>query len=197
MNRTMVLRLAAAVVGVLSLTIIITYAPLDSSVLTTAKLTELKLGIEVTGNLQAVTTSVIGPPNIPDTYRFKISMMAPEGEEVTKDTPILSFDITELRRKLETRSTAKQSAAKEMEKKEIELLRQSQDDTLEIAEAAARLRRAQLKNTTPSELVSSIAEQQAQLDLELALIEVTTLKKRVAASARAGQAELMALSSNP
>ncbi len=182
--------------GIVVLFAVLAYVPSDTSVLTQAELTELKLGVEVTGKLQAVTTSAIGPPNIPDTYRFKISMMAPEGQEVAKGTPILSLDTTELIKKLETRTTAMQSAAKEIEKKKIDLLRQSQDDTLEIAEAAARLRRAQLKTATPSELVSSIAEQQAKLDLEIAEIEAKSLKKRIHASERSEQAELMALESD-
>ena len=36
-------------------------------------------GIEVTGTLAAVNSSVLGPPQIPDSWEFKISMLAPEG----------------------------------------------------------------------------------------------------------------------
>ena len=196
MKRPRLLQSAGLALALFISAVILTYAPLDSSMLTKADITELKLGVEVTGNLQAVETSVIGPPQIQDVYRFKISMMAPEGEHVSEGEPVLGLDPTDLMQKLRTRSAEMESATKEIEKEEIDLLMQSQDDQLELAEAEARRRRAELKNATLSELISSIAEQQARLDLELSEIEVENINKRTQATQRAGQAKLAALKSD-
>src|SRR5438477_140263 len=46
---------------------------------------DLVTGVEVTGTLAAVESDILGPPQIPDVWDFKISMLAPEGTEVKKD----------------------------------------------------------------------------------------------------------------
>jgi len=196
MKNSKLLRIAGAAFGLCLLLGLLMYTPLDSSMLCRAEITDLKLGVEVTGTLQAENTSTLGPPQIPDVYQFKISMMVPEGETVRVGQPVLGFDTTELMQKLQRRTTEMQSATKEIERKNIDLLKQNQDDQLELAEAEARHRRAKLKTATPSELISSVAEKQAQLDLELAEIEIDNLKKRMSATQRAGQAELAALQSD-
>src|SRR6478752_5423674 len=58
-------------------------------------------GVDVSGTLAAIDSSVLGPPQIPDTWEFKVSMMAPEGSDVKKGTPVLGFDVSELRRRLD------------------------------------------------------------------------------------------------
>ena len=61
---------------------------------------DLVLGVEVTGTLKAVDTSSIGPPQIPWIWEYKISMLAPEGDDVENGQPVLGFDTSELQRRL-------------------------------------------------------------------------------------------------
>jgi multidrug resistance efflux pump len=152
--------------------------------------------VEIAGNLRAVESSQIGPPTIEGFYNFKISMMAPEGVEVHQGMPVLAFDTSEQSRKLLSRRAEVKSSAKQIEQKEIDILKTKQDQALELAEARARLRRAELKTAAPSELVSGIDTQRAKLQLELAHIEVESLKRKIAASTRAAQAELAGLKSD-
>jgi len=154
---------------------------------------EFKVEISIGGNLKAVDSSPVGPPTIEGMYQFKVSMLAPEGTEVQEGTPVLAFDTTELSQKLLTRRAEVQSSAKQIEKKEIDILKMRQDQDLQMAEAEARLRRARLKSSAPSELVTGIETRRAELDLELAEIEVATLKRRIAAARRAAEAELKGL----
>ena len=185
--------IAGLLLGLGALLLLLLSRPSSSSAFSTAERTELKLGVEVSGTLQAVKTSTIGPPQIPRVYRFKISMMAPEGKEVHTGEPVLAFDTSELTLKLQRRSAEVESARKEIEKKEIDNSRQEQDDRLALAEAEARLRRAKLKASGPPGVSKGIEEKRARLDLELAEIEVRELKKRIAATRRAGSAELASL----
>jgi len=165
----------------------------DSTEFTKAKRTELKLGVEVTGRLQAVRSSAVGAPRIPGVYRFKISMMAPEGKEVHKGDPVLAFDTSELTQRRQERSAAVESARKEIEKKEIDNVMGRQDDNLALEEARAQLRKAKLKADRPAAISKGLDAKQASLDLELAQTELRDLKRRVVASRRAAQAELASL----
>src|SRR5205823_9066277 len=62
---------------------------------------DLVTGVEVTGTLAAVESDILGPPQIPDVWDFKISMLAPEGTEVKKGRPLLAFDTTNLQHRLD------------------------------------------------------------------------------------------------
>src|SRR5512142_1164024 len=62
---------------------------------------DLVSGVDVTGTLAAVESDSFGPPQLPDVWDFKIAMMAPEGSDVKKGTPVLAFDTSELQRRLD------------------------------------------------------------------------------------------------
>ena len=48
---------------------------------------DLVLGVEVSGTLKSVVTDLVGPPQLRNTWNFKIAYMAPEGEEVHRVLP--------------------------------------------------------------------------------------------------------------
>ena len=76
---------------------------------------DLVTGIEVTGTLVALGSDLLGPPQIPDVWDFKISMMAPEGSDVKKGQPVLGFDTTELQRRFEEKKAESDEALKQIE----------------------------------------------------------------------------------
>jgi HlyD family secretion protein len=159
------------------------------------EVTDLALDVAITGRLQAVESSLIGPPQIPGMYRFKIAMMATEGETVTSGTPVLGFDTAELAQRLRARLNEVAEAEKQIERNRVNLQVQGQSDELALAEARAALRKAHLKTAVPEQLVSSVASRQARLELELAEIEVNRLADRIAASQRAGKAQIASVQS--
>ena len=59
---------------------------------------DLVIGVEVTGTMKAVDSTPIKPPPIGDHWEFKIADMAPEGADVKKGDPIVSFDASEMMR---------------------------------------------------------------------------------------------------
>ena len=105
---------------------------------------DLVLGVDVDGNLRSTETSLLGPPQSRDVWEFKIANMHPEGEEVTAGTPVLAFDDQELRNRLNRQKAEAAEARKQIEKLEINLELMRRRDEMQMAEADAALRRAQL-----------------------------------------------------
>jgi multidrug efflux pump subunit AcrA (membrane-fusion protein) len=156
---------------------------------------ELRLGIEVTGTLSAVDTSLLGPPPLREMWEFKIAHMAPEGDEVAAGTPVLAFDTSDLEQQLLQQQAEADEARKLIEKTEKGLSILRRHDELRLAEAQARQRKAALKVDRPGEYSSAQELAQARLDLELADEEIAYLDERLAASSRAADAALAALQS--
>lgn len=154
---------------------------------------DLVLGVEVTGTLKAVETDLIGPPQLRRMWQFKIAQMAPEGDDVVAGTPVLAFDSSELQQQQQREIAERDAARKRVEKAEKEQAVGRQQDLLRLAEAEARLRKAELKAESPEELEAARELAQVKLDLELAGKEVVYLTKRLESSARSAGATLGAL----
>ena len=133
---------------------------------------DLVTGVEVTGVLAAVETDALGPPQIPDVWDFKISMLAPEGADVKKGRPVLGFDTTELQRKLDENRAVAEQAKKEIEKKHADVALRREDDRLQLAEAEARARKSALKLEAPADIIGVKERKEVELENALAKREV-------------------------
>lgn len=154
---------------------------------------DLELTAEVSGTLRSVDSDLLGPPNIPSMWNYKIAFMAPEGAEVRPGQPVLRFDTSELERRLQETTAERDSAATELEKKRVDLERTLRDLELQLAEARARLGKAELKVDVPEDLGSAQELREARLDRDLAAAEVESLQRRLELTERAGRAEVAAL----
>jgi HlyD family secretion protein len=152
-------------------------------------------GVDVSGTLAAIDSSVLGPPQISDTWEFKVSMMAPEGSDVKKGTPVVGFDTSELRRRLDQYHALAEQAAKEIEKKRSDLALHRETDRIALAEAEARLRKTALKLDAPADIVGIKERKEVQLDYETSKREVTSIRDRLAAFERAAAAQIRLLES--
>ncbi len=156
---------------------------------------DLPLSVEVTGTLKAVDSDLLGPPLVAETWEFKIAFLAPEGARVKQGQPVLGFDASALQRDLETKVAERDTATKEIEKKEGELALAENDEVLAVAEAEAKQRKTALLISRPDELVASKELAKAKLDHELAEREVLYLKEKITMKRRAAASELAALHS--
>ena len=154
---------------------------------------DLVIGVEVEGTLRAVDTSSLGPPQIPWIWEYKISMMAPEGDEVKAGSPVVGFDTSELQRRLQEKIAESEEAKKEIERKEAELTQKRQEAELRLAEAEANKRKASLKVEVPGGLASENDLRASKLDLELAKKEIAFLEKKLEGTKRSGEASLRVL----
>ena len=139
---------------------------------------DLVLSVEVEGSLRAVDAYPLGPPGVREIWNYKISLMAPEGEDVAEGTPVLSFDASELEKRLLDLRALSASADKEIEKKELDVLVRRRADELRLAEAIAKLEKTRLQLERPSELSAARATKALELDRELAEREIAYLDER-------------------
>jgi HlyD family secretion protein len=154
---------------------------------------ELVSEVEVTGILEAVQADFLGTPPVPRQWDFKIELMAAEGETVEQGQPVLAFDASELRRRLQEAQASHEQAVKQLEKREIDFRLLRNEATLALTEAEGRARVAALKVDVPGELIAARELAAVKLDLRLAHQEVTYQRERLAALADQEGAELTAL----
>ncbi len=154
---------------------------------------DLVVGVDVAGTLSAVQSVALGPPQLPDVWDFKIAFLAPEGSEVRHGQPVLGFDTSTLENRLLETMAERDSAQKELEKKEANLEMTRAENELRLAEAKARARRADLKVDVPAELVAAKELAEARTDLRLAQREIAYLEDRLSLQSREAEAEIAAL----
>lgn len=156
---------------------------------------DLITGFEVTGTLASVASATLGPPPLPDVWDFKISMLAPEGSEVKQGQPVLSFDTSDLQRRLEEKSAEADEARKQIEKERNDLALQTKGERLRLAEAEARLRKTSLKLEAPPDVAGINERKTAEIEHNIAGREATAVRARVAAMERAASARIQLLTS--
>lgn len=154
---------------------------------------DLVAGVEVTGTLGAVQTIELGPPQLSDVWDYKIAFLAPEGSEVRQGQPVLGFDTSTLESGLLETMAERDSAQKELEKKQVNLEMTRAEDELRLAEAKAKARRAGLKVDVPADLVAAHELAESRADLDLAQREIAYLESKLALQVREAEAEIAAL----
>jgi hypothetical protein len=156
---------------------------------------DLVTGVEVAGTLASASGGSFGPPQLKDDWDFKVSMMAPEGSEIKAGQPLLAFDTTELRKRLDTKTAEAESARKEIEKNRADLKLRREDERLKLAEAEADLRKAALKLEAPGDIIGAKERKEVELDHALAKRKVHDSKERIADLERAASAQIALLES--
>ncbi|HEX6864398.1 MAG TPA: hypothetical protein VF414_16325, partial [Thermoanaerobaculia bacterium] len=76
---------------------------------------DLVIGVPVTGTLSAVQSVLIGPPQVPEVWDYKIAFLAPEGAPVRRGQPVVGFDTSELEQTLAQKMAERDSADQELE----------------------------------------------------------------------------------
>lgn len=157
------------------------------------KKADLVIGVNVGGSLEAVDSTDIKPPPIPDQWNFKISSMAPDGMNVKQGMPLVGFDPSELARELENYLNEVEAAKKKLEKKRDDMALARREEELALANAEAGLRKATLKAEQPGELVASVDLKALQLDKKAAELGLELTKNKSAQTKRSDEAELVTL----
>ncbi len=151
---------------------------------------DLPITVEATGSLRAVENTTISPPTIRSVWRFKIASLAEESAKVKKGETILSFDPAEMMQELEKKATERDQAGKEIENRGLELEDLYLDLDGQIAEASARMRKAQMKVDVPRELEKRMELEKARLDLREAESDVVSLTRQRRQAEISGKAQL-------
>lgn len=120
-------------------------------------------------------------------------MMGAEGSEVKEGQPVLGFDTTLLQQQLQEMVAERDAAEKELEKRitDFEITRRNQE--LQLAEAQAALRKANLKLAVPEDIVQCQELEQARIDHRLAEMRIAYLEQSLGHLAVQRDADVEAL----
>ncbi|HSR97302.1 MAG TPA: HlyD family efflux transporter periplasmic adaptor subunit [Kofleriaceae bacterium] len=151
---------------------------------------DLVVGVEVTGVLEAVDSTDIKPPPLPNVWNFKIANLVPEGQEVKAGDPIIAFDASDQVRELESMRNEAEAARKKLDKKRDDAQLARRDNELKIAEAEATLRKARLKTDAPADLVASVQQRQVELDAQAAQLGLDAAKNHAEQTERSNREEI-------
>lgn len=169
----------------------------DTVTWTSATVDDLVITVPVEGTIMSTESTILTPPRTTGRrFNFQIAMMAPEGEEVGAGTPVLAFDTADLQRDLRDRQTRAEQASKNLERLERNLEQQRLGLELRLAQAEANLRQAELQVEVPQDLSSARELEKASLDLQLAEIEVESVKAQMAAAEQSAEAQRAVLRGN-
>lgn len=156
---------------------------------------DLVTGFEVTGVLASMSSDRLGPPQLPDVWEFKISMIGPEGAEVKQGQPVLGFDSSELQRRLEQKTAEADQARKQIEKERADLALRTKDERLKLAEAEARLRKTSLKLEAPPDILGMNERKKAEIEHAIARRETVAARARLESLDAAARARIGLLQS--
>jgi len=154
---------------------------------------DLVVTVEVTGELAAVHAAELGVPPVRNMWDFKIAFLAPESAQVKKGDPVVAFDTQALEKNLEEKSAEFDEASKQIERKQTDLAIQTDAQTMALAEAEAKLSKAQLKTDIPEDLKGRLEALEARVEREEAEKEVANLRAKLESTKVAGAADLRAL----
>jgi multidrug efflux pump subunit AcrA (membrane-fusion protein) len=151
---------------------------------------DLVLGVEVSGTLEAVESALLGPPQIPGIWNYKIAQLAAEGTQVSAGQPVMRFDTSDLERRLLEKVAERDSAETELDKQRTTQLSQRRDLELRLAQARARLRKAELEVDVPEEIIEAVKLEEANIERGVARREVAHLEKELALEAERAATEI-------
>jgi HlyD family secretion protein len=153
----------------------------------------LERRVEVQGLVEAIDSIDLTAPRLPQMWRFKIAFLAEEGIRVNAGAVVVGFDDTEIQQSLLAAIADRDTAAKTLEKRTTDLAVERERAELTLAEAQAKLRKAQLKTEVPGDVVASIELRTAEVDRDIAQREADFRTEQLAGLTRRSAAELEAL----
>ena len=134
---------------------------------------DLVLDVEVTGTLKSLESEQVGPPQtVTDVWEFKIVRMAPEGSKVKPGDEVIAFDPSELERRLSDYENETAAITQELGKSRSEGALASTNDHLDLEDAEAKLRKAELKADKPADLTAEMTLRVSGIERDLAGQEV-------------------------
>jgi HlyD family secretion protein len=156
---------------------------------------DLVLDVEVTGTLKSLESVQVGPPgSVGDTWEFKITRMIPEGTRVKIGQEVIAFDPSTLEQKLKDYESEVAQSSEELGKMQSERSLAVLTDKLDLEDAEAKRRKADLKADKPPNLTGQLTLKVAEIDRDLARHEVEFRETREKSKRAQEKADMAILS---
>jgi len=141
---------------------------------------DFTLTVPGNGVLKAAVATLLRTPALPNTWRYKITHLAPEGSAVEKGEVVVRLDPTEVEKKLREDTANAEKAGEEYEKTKASLELASRDLDMELEEARVDARKKEKQLVQAREFESILEVRKADYEAELARRKVGTLELRQA-----------------
>ena len=137
---------------------------------------DFTLTVPGNGVLKAALATLIRSPALPNTWRYKITYLAPEGSPVEKGEVVVRLDPTEVEKKLREESANVEKAREEHEKTKASLELAAHDLDMKVEEARADVQKKEKQLVEAREFQSILDVRKADYEAELARRKVETLE---------------------
>jgi HlyD family secretion protein len=131
--------------------------------------------VKMDGEIIALQRSSLIPPSIDELWNMTITQLAPDGEPIKAGQPAVSFDGSEIMKKLQAKQSELGEKKSQREKLKLELAERARTEKLATQEQQSRTEKAQRKATQPAALVRRvdyqkfvIEKRQSERQLDLA-----------------------------
>lgn len=157
---------------------------------------DLVVDVEVTGTLRSVESTTVGPPaQVTDTWEFKIAQLYPEGKSIEAGEVVIAFDTQQLQQKLRDYESEAAAVSEELGKLRAEHRLAVLQDRLDLEDAEAKRRKADLKADKPEDLTARLTLEVSRVERDLAREEVAFREQRDRAKRRQEAASIEVLES--
>jgi HlyD family secretion protein len=157
------------------------------------KRADLVIGVEVTGELAAVDSTDLTPPELPGVGGFKVSDLIAEGSDVKVGDTLAKFDLSSVMRDLEKVQANAEQARTKLVKKRDEATLARRNAELDVSTHEAEFQKKTLEAAVPSDLRASVDAKSAELDVESAKLLLAGAKHKAEQQIRGDEAEIHTL----
>ena len=112
--------------------------------------------VSMDGEIVALKRSSLLPPAIDELWNMTLTQLAPDGEPVKRGQPALSFDGSEVMKRLQTKQSELVEKKTQREKLKLELAERERTDKLATQEEQSRAEKAQRKASQPASLIRRV-----------------------------------------
>lgn len=152
--------------------------------------------LSLEGEIGALDSAMIAPPTVSNVWNFQITQIAAEGSLVKAGEPVVTFDGTELQRRLAEANAQLKQAQSELAKLLLTLAEREQTDRLAVAEQLAALKKATRKSEQPAGLIRSVDYQKLVIERNHATARYQLVLEKEKLATRLREAELSAAQSD-
>ena len=112
--------------------------------------------ISMDGEIVALKRSSLLPPAIDELWNMTLTQLAADGEPIKRGQPALSFDGSEVMKRLQTKQSELAEKKTQREKLKLELAERERTDKLATQEQQSRAEKAQRKASQPASLIRRV-----------------------------------------
>jgi len=142
-----------------------------------------------TGELRSYQESYLTPPVVERVWQFKVARLAPEGEWVEAGEPVVWFDPSEPRRRLQEQQSQLQQRQQNVRDKSLVLEQELQELNLQLAEARMNRDKAALKASINDPVMPEMERRIYQLESQIAQERVNEVESQIEQRQTSAEAE--------